>query len=134
MKKIFNRILMGFIGIMFLVCGVSFMLLGCIGETAVGEVTVVRREFGERNESIPNRYNYYIGYEFQVNDKTFHGNTRRIGDAFSAGISKGPHTVRYFKIAPFISSLEENAGISAGNLIILSAGILIFWLALVKRS
>jgi hypothetical protein len=64
-------------------------LLSVIGIRTQGEITVIHREGGERDEAVPNRYSYSVGYEFALDDGTIIcGNTKVIGNAYSAGISK----------------------------------------------
>ncbi len=125
MKKTAIKLLLAAIGIAFIAYGTLSIMLGFVGVTTFGEITVIRREGGERNETHPNRYNYSVEYRFKADGKMIYGNTKRVGNAYSAGISKGKTTVKYLKAAPFINVLAAEAGLSIGNLVISGVGILL---------
>lgn len=123
MKKILINLLLVFIGIVLLLYGAMMPLLSAIGIRTQGEITVIRREDGERDEAVPNRYSYSVGYEFALDDGTIIcGNTKVIGNAYSAGISKGVAPVRYLKVFPYINALEADTEFSIGTIILLVAG------------
>ena len=131
MKKVFTRILLAFIGALFFLYGTMMPLLSVIGEKTWGEITVVRREGGERNEIVPNRYTYSVGYEFSLDNGTvIYGNTKVIGNANSAGIPMGPTVIRYLKVFPHLNALESDAKLSIGTIIVMAAGVLLLVLAL----
>lgn len=132
MKKNAMKLLLAFLGIVFILYGTLSIILGFIGTKTFGEITVIRREGGERNDSRPNRYNYSVEYRFKADGKIIYGNTKRIGNAYSAGISKGKTMVKYLKAAPFINVLAAEAGISTGNLIISGAGVLLVYSAIYR--
>jgi hypothetical protein len=118
-----GRILLAVVGVMLMLYAAVFSLLPLIGERTAGEVTVVRRELGESGGPIPNRYPYSIGYEFRLPDgRTVGGTTKRIGNAYSAGISKGPAGVGFLRGFPYFSALDTDAGPSLGKALMASVG------------
>jgi hypothetical protein len=126
MKNVFARILLAFIGTLLLLYGVMMPLLSVIGEKTWGDITVVRREGGERNETVPNRYTYSVGYEFTLDDGTvIYGNTKVIGNAYNAGISMGSTGVRYLKAFPHLNALESDTKFTMGTIVLVAAGILL---------
>jgi len=95
-----------------------------IGEKTQGTITVIRREGGERDEAIPNRYSYSVGYEFLLDDgKVISGNTKVIGNAYNAGISRGQASIRYLKIFPYLNALESDTAFSIEHVILLAVGV-----------
>ena len=124
MNKIVPKIFLLIIGIGLSLYGMMMPLLSVIGERTPGMITVVRREGGERDEAIPNRYSYSVGYEFLLDDGTvISGNTKVIGNAYNAGISKGQASIRYLKILPYLNALESDTALSVGHVILLAAGV-----------
>jgi len=118
-----GRILLAAVGVMLMLYAAVFSLLPLIGERTAGEVTVVRRELGESGGPIPNRYLFSIGYEFRLPDgRTVGGTTKRIGNAYSAGISKGPAIVCFLRGFPYVSALDADAGPSWGKALMASVG------------
>lgn len=133
MKKILTQIFLVILGSMFLLYGTLIPLLWVVGERTTGQVTVVRRELGERDEAIRNRFSYSVGYEFTLPDGTIvYGNTKTIGNSYNAGIALGPAPVRYLKIFPHLNALEEDTRFSIGTALIIAVGILLLVIALRK--
>lgn len=109
-------------------------LLSVVGEKMQGTITVVRREGGERAEAIPNRYSYSVGYKFLLDDGTVvYGNTKVIGNAYNAGISKGQASIRYLKILPYVNTLESDTTLSVEHVILLAVGVFIITINLRSR-
>lgn len=134
MKKIVPKILLIIIGIALSLYGMMMPLLSVVGERTQGTITVVRREGGERDEAIPNRYSYSVGYEFLLDDGTvISGNTKVIGNAYNAGISKGQTFIRYLKIFPYINALESDTDLSIVHVILLAVGVSIIVINLRSR-
>ena len=135
MKKIVSKIFLLIIGIGLSLYGMMMPLLSVLGERTSGTITVVRREGGERDEAIPNRYSYSVGYEFLLDDGTvISGNTKVIGNAYNAGISRGQASIRYLKIFPYLNALETDATLSVGHVILLAVGVLIITINLCSRT
>ena len=126
MKKIVAKIFLVIIGIGLSLYGMMMPLLSVIGERTPGMITVVRREGGERDEAIPNRYSYSVGYEFLLDDGTIiSGNTKVIGNAYNAGISKGQASICYLKIFPYLNALEADTTLSVEHVILIAVGVFI---------
>jgi hypothetical protein len=117
------RILMTIIGILFILNGIVWGMLGVIGEKSTGLITDVRREMGERADSKSGTYTYSISYSFKLPDgETVHGSTKKISDGVYI---KHPNTavaVRYLKAFPKINILEKNAGFNGGNIAFIIIG------------
>lgn len=134
MKKIVFKIFLIIIGIGLLLYGMMMPLLSVIGDRTLGAITVVRREGGERDEAIPNRYSYSVGYEFLLDNGTvISGNTKAIGNAYNAGISKGQASIRYLKIFPHLNALESDTDPSIVHVILLAVGVSIIVINLRSR-
>ena len=134
MKKIVVKIFLIIIGIGLSLYGMMMPLLSVVGERTQGTITVVRREGGERDEATPNRYSYSVGYEFLLDDgKVISGNTKVIGNAYNAGISKGQTFIRYLKIFPYLNALESDTDLSIVHVILLAVGVSIIVINLRSR-
>lgn len=134
MKKVATKVFLIFIGIGLSLYGMMMPLLSVLGERTPGMITVVRREGGERDEAIPNRYSYSVGYEFLLDDGTvISGNTKVIGNAYNAGISRGQTSIRYLKIFPYLNALESDTALSVGHVILLAVGVFIVIINLRSR-
>lgn len=113
------------------------LLLGCLlvgyavmgpalqlfGASAMGTVTDIRRQGGDRGEAIRNRYNFGVGFHFFLPDgRRVEGATTVVGNSYSAGIAKGPVKVLYVPFLPVINSLEKQTHFSIYSIILLGAG------------
>ena len=118
-----------FIAVIFIVSGFIRIFLGFTGEEDTAVITYIRRQGGERKEATPNRYTYSISYTFTLPDgQKIDGFTYKIGYAVyvkvcNTNMSTVP--VRYLKAFPSINTLEREAGLKAGNLILVCAGIIL---------
>lgn len=128
-NKKFGPTLVVFVAVIFIIYGLIHVALGVIGEKDTAIITNIRRQGGERNEAIPNKYTYSISYSFTLPDgKEIDGFTYKIGNATYIKVSKSDMNivpVRYFKAIPQINALESDAGIKLGNFIIIGAGIVL---------
>ena len=124
---VLTRVLMTLIGVTFIAYGVRTVALGFVGAKATGVITSVRRQGGERDEAVPGRYTYSIGYRFTLPDgRTIEGSDTKVGSSVyvkASGTSIAE--VRYFKNFPYISVLEEHAGLNAGQIVLIAAGVLV---------
>ncbi len=123
------RVLLSLLGVALILLGGSQIALGYLGESATAVLTSVRREGGERDESVAGRYTYSIGYTFSTTDgKRIDGHSRKIGGAVflrADGISTV--RVRYFRAFPYYSVMESDAGLGLGQLaLIVVGGVLIY--------
>ncbi|MHB1485547.1 MAG: hypothetical protein ACYCYI_12925 [Saccharofermentanales bacterium] len=122
-------------GLAFLIYGAMIPVLTVAGAKTVGNITTVRREGGERNESVPNRYSYAVGFEFKTTEgKLISGNTKVIGGPQNAGISKGPATVMYFRKFPYLNALKESSAFPIERIIIFCLGILFMFMVFKRKT
>jgi hypothetical protein len=128
-SKKFGPILVLFVAVILIIYGLIHVSLGIVGEKDTAIITNIRRQGGERNEAVPNRYTYSIGYTFTLpNGKKVDGSTYKIGNAVYVKVSNSNVSivpVRYFKAFPQINALEIDTGIKLGNFIIIGAGIML---------
>ena len=134
MKKIAAKLFLGFIGLLLVTYAVGAPMLKFFGTRTMGVITDVRRQGGERDETIRNQYNYGVGYYFILPDgRRIEGGATVVGTSYNSGVAKGPAAVRYLKAFPRISILEKYTHVSIGNFILGGVGILLVVLS-VKRS
>lgn len=130
-KGLIPRILITLLGIGLIFMGASQALLGFAGKSASAVVTDIRREGGERTDGKPGRYTYNISYTFTLPDGTeINGFTKKIGDSVYLK-ADGTSTVRirYFLVFPYINVMERDAGLGAGQVVLMIAGgFLIFFI------
>lgn len=116
------------IAIMMIAFGLLRISLGFIGINDTALITHIRRQGGERNEAIPNRYTYALSYTFTLpGGEKMDGFTYKIGDSVYIKVSDSDicmTPIRYFKALPHINALESDSGLKAGNLILIGAGII----------
>ena len=122
-----KRILITLLGIALIIYGVGMAMLGFVGTRATAVITSIRRQGGERDEAVPGRYTYSIGYRFALPDgRIVDGSTTRIGDSVyvkATGTSTAP--VRYFAFFPYFNALESHTTPCIGQLIVAAAGVFI---------
>lgn len=130
-KGLIPRILITLLGIGLIFMGASQAILGFAGKSASAVVTDIRREGGERTDGKPGRYTYNISYTFTLPDgKEINGFTKKIGDSVYLK-ADGTSTVRirYFPVFPYINVMERDAGLGAGQVVLMIAGgFLIFFI------
>ena len=133
MKRILSGILLSLLGLALILWGAGTVALGLTGDTAVGVITSVRREGGERTDGKPGRYTYVVGYDFPLPDGTrVSGFSRKIGNSvYRKADGTSPITVRYWSAVPFLNCPEEAAHFSVGQVILIGAGI--FLLVYVRK-
>jgi hypothetical protein len=131
---ILPRIIVFVVGLLLALYGAIIPLLPVIGARASGEITVVRRELGDRQAPVANSYSYSVGFEFALPDgRVIPGNTKTIGTAMSAGISKGQSAVFYLPALPYVNTLERDARFDLGKVAILAAGLFLCFAAIRRR-
>lgn len=130
-KGLIPRILITLLGIGLIFMGASQAILGFAGKSASAIVTDIRREGGERTDGKPGRYTYNISYTFTLPDgKGINGFTKKIGDSVYLK-ADGTSTVRirYFPVFPYINVMERDAGLGAGQVVLMIVGgFLIFFI------
>ncbi|MDD2481742.1 MAG: hypothetical protein PHC44_03450 [Lutispora sp.] len=128
-NKKFGPVFVTIIAIMLILYGLIHISLGIVGEKDTAIITNIRRQGGERNESVPNRYTYVVSYSFTLpNGKKVDGFTYKIGSAVyvkisDSNISMAP--VKYLNALPQMNALESETGFKMGNIIIIGTGIVI---------
>ena len=119
------RILISAVGAALILWSAGAMALGIGGTRTTAVITDIRRQGGERNEAVPNRYAYSTGYTFTLPDgRAVDGSATRIGGAVylkADGTSMLP--VRYWKLLPAVSAPEEDTAPSVGKLVQAAAGV-----------
>jgi len=124
---VLKRILITLLGMALIIYGVGMAMLGFVGTRATAVITSIRRQGGERDEAVPGRYTYSIGYRFALPDgRIVDGSTTRIGDSVyvkATGTSTAP--VRYFAFFPYFNALESHTAPGIGQLIVAAAGVFI---------
>lgn len=126
MKKIATTVFLTLLGLILVTYTAGAPLLKIFGSRAMGTITDVRRQGGERNETIRNQYNYGVGYYFKLPDgRQIEGGATVVGSSYSSGVTKGPSPVRYLKAWPRINILEHYNRFSIGNIIMGAAGVLL---------
>jgi len=125
-----TRLLISFIGAAFVLWGIILPALRIAGERGTAVIDTVRRELGERNEVIPNRYTYNIGYTFTLpNGKEIGGFSRRVGNAiYSKASGSATVAVRYFSFFPYINALEEDTEPGYRHLILIVTGAFLVYI------
>lgn len=130
MKTWALSIFLGSMGLLLLGYASLGPLLGVIGTRTVGTITVVRRQGGERNEMIRNRYDYGVGYHFvAASGQTIQGSATLVGTSYQPPGLPGPVAIRYLEAFPRIHLIESLTRISMGNAILIGVGLLLINLA-----
>lgn len=129
-SKLLTRLLVTLIGVAFIAWGISTIMLGCFGVRESAVITNIRRENGERNEAIRNRYTYIISYTFTLpNGKNVDGFTNRVGDAtYLKTDGKTKTSVKYFPLYPNINALEEDTKPGVSQLILVGIGAFLIFI------
>lgn len=128
MKQQLSRILLRLLGLILMAWGIAMPLLGLVGETADATVTHVRRQGGERNEALPNRYTYIIDYQFSLPPRQqINGFSYVLGSSYGIPSSQGGKQVkvRYMPLFPHLNTLEKQANPNLEHLIVLGVGYLL---------
>ena len=129
MKQIAMRTFISFIGLSLILYGIGSLVLGVVGEKDTAILTSIRRQGGERNESIQGRYTYSIGYTFTLPDgRQIDGSATSVRDAVyikADGTSTIP--VRYLKVLPVINAPEEDTRPSIGQPLLVGLGVFLIY-------
>ncbi len=123
-KGLISRILITLLGIGLIFMGASQAILGFTGKSTSAVITDIRREGGERTDGKPGRYTYNISYTFTLSDgKEINGFTKQIGNAvYLKADGTSTVRVRYYPAFPYINAMEQDAGLGAGQVVLLIAG------------
>jgi len=129
-KNLPARILITALGVAFILWGISTLALGFFGKKATALITDIRREGGERNETIRGQYTYIISYAFHLPDgKRISGYTRKTGGAaYLKADGKSTTQVRYFSFFPVINTQENETKPGIGQLILAAIGCFLIFI------
>ncbi len=108
--------------------GIVTPMVGLFGETTDAKVLSVRRQLGERNEALPDRYTHVISYRITLpNQQSIEGFSYVLGTSFSVATNHAPGLVkvRYLPLIPQINTLEKQAYPNLEHLIVLAVGYLL---------
>ncbi|GAB6110432.1 hypothetical protein [Desulfomicrobium salsuginis] len=129
-KSLAARSMLFLVGTAFVLYGVVMPILPFAGARTEAEITTVRRELGDRQDPMANRYSWAVGYEFVLPGGTVvHGNTKVIGSSYSAGIAKGPAVAHYLPSLPWVNALERDTRPDLGKAVMVAAGALLCFVA-----
>lgn len=130
-SQLLGKILVTCIGILFVLIAIRDVTLDIWGSSAAGVVTSIRRTGGERNESIPNRYMYSIGYRFTTADNVLMTNSyAKLGDAiYVKPDGTDVITIRYFAWSPQINAPEAETNLSLRQPLFVLIGAVLMRLA-----
>lgn len=120
-----------FIGLLFVVYGVSQPLLLLVGTRGSAVITSVRRQGGSLDRR-PNDYWWVAGYDFKALDgKRYSGSARSLGTSFSSmRFGKGQvEPVLYLRSFPWWNALQKCAEPSLGHGVIVGGGVFLIWLS-----
>lgn len=128
-NKLLPRILLTLLGVALIFMAAAEAVLGFAGESAPGVITHVRREGGERQEAVANRYTYDISYTFTLPDgEKIDGSAKKVGDAvFVKTDGNSPTTVRYLPFCPQINTLEGRARLGLEQIVMLLVGAFLIY-------
>ena len=102
-----GQLIIGSVALLFFLYGCFLALLWVAGQPVRAKVTSFRRELGERDETIRNKYTYVYSYEFSVDGQTYSGNSKKVqGPVFLKNDGNSFLTVHYLKCCPFLNSPE----------------------------
>ena len=136
-RKLLPRIFITLLGAALILWGAGKIALGIIGEPETATITHIRREGGERNDIKPGQYTYNISYTFALPDgKEINGFTKKIGDSvYLKADGTSNVRVRDFSAFPYINAMERDAGLGAGQgVLMIVGGFLIFFMNRKKRG
>lgn len=128
-NNIVPRIFISLIGAALILWAINLLALGVFGETSVATITSIRRQGGERDEAIPGRYTYQIGYTFTLPDGSKYDGyqTKISGSVYVKADGTATRIVSYYKSFPYINALEEDTNFNLGKVaLIIVGGFLIF--------
>lgn len=133
-KRLAGRILLTLIGAALVLWGFGALALGVWGERETAVITSVRQQGGERNDVIPGRYTYQIGYSFTAADGTqVDGAFTTIQSAvYLKADGTAPLFIRYIPAIPQINAPEKDTRLSLRQPVLIGAGI--FLVTVVNRK
>lgn len=111
------------IGVALVLYAVGWPILGVAGARATGSITHVRRQGGERNETVAGRYTWIVAYRFTAEDgRAYHGSTQRVG-GYGGPDNRPSGAIRYLPQFPHVNAPQEDTRLSVVTGILLFAGV-----------
>ena len=134
-KKYFWRVFISFIGLVLILYPLFNISIGLVGQDTIGTITSYQRILGERDEVIPNRYTYSLGYKFYVNEVEYHNSTTVINSPlFIKPDGKSLIEIRYIKEFPKFNTLKSDTYIDIGKLMMIILGVFLIYVMNPKKK
>ncbi|WP_372775377.1 hypothetical protein [Mangrovibacterium sp.] len=103
-KSLAGKLIIGGAAALFILYGVFLSTLWVAGTPTQARVTDFRRELGERDETIRNKYTYTYAYEFTASGKQYYGHSKKVqGPVFLKTQGNSFVTVHYLGCCPAIN-------------------------------
>ena len=135
MKSKVWRLFISFIGIIMIVYSLFLINIGLFGSNTVGIITSYRRIMGERDEVIPNRYTYSLGYKFYINKKEYSGHSTLIASPlFIKADGTGLIEIMYIKQVPSLNALKKDTTLDFGKLALILTGSFLIYSMNIKKK
>ena len=137
MLKEIGRCLVVVLAVMMVAWGLGMPLLALTGASAEGKVTDIRRQLGDRGESVPNRYTFQVVYRFSLPDgSVVRGSRQKVGDYFSPRYFRVGQkvNVRYLAVFPVINIVDWRWFDLFEYLTVALVGGVLFYLQVFQRS
>ncbi len=126
-KHKLGKWLIACVGFLFSVYAVFLLSLMLFGESRQAVLTSYRQEYGERDETIRNQYNYEFAYEFTVEGKTYSGTGRRISSSVFLKLKPGTTiSIKYLKCCPYLNSHIEERKTWINILVMVVVSVVLF--------
>lgn len=125
LSKIFWRIAISAVAIALIVIVVINLLLFFFGEAAIAHVNTRRTGGSSDTRSVNQRYEWSLDYTFADGNGVIHsGHTTRRGSDISV---KTDSHVYYFKVTPFINTLESEAEPNLSQPLFIAIGLYLLY-------
>jgi len=117
-------------GLLCIAWGLLSASLLIFGQKSEAVITHIRREGGERDETIRGRYTYVVSYVFVLADgRRMVGSTRKIsGAVYLKATQNTSAPVLYYAFFPQINTLEEKSTLRGTPLWLVVVGGMMIWL------
>ncbi|HPF49958.1 MAG TPA: hypothetical protein PK335_00215 [Draconibacterium sp.] len=126
-RKVGRWLIVG-VSFLFTIYAVFLFVLMLFGENKQAKLTSYRQEYGERDETIRNQYNYEFAYEFTVGGKTYSGTGRRISSPVFLKLgSNSTIPIKYLKCCPYLHSHVESRKTWINILVTALVSLVLFW-------
>ena len=128
MKSNLWRLLISFIGLIMILYSLFLVSIGLLGTNTFGTITSYTRIMGERDEIIPNRYTYSLGYQFFVEEKVYGGSSTVIGSPlFIEPDGNSFVEIMYIEKIPNLNALKTDTSIDIGKFVLIVLGFILIY-------